>query len=666
MSFVFPSFLWALVVLAIPVIVHLFNFRKTQRIYFSSNRFLRQVQEATSAKRRLKHYLILASRLLFLFFLVLAFAQPFLPAREQRSATREVILYLDNSMSMSAPVGEKIRAWDVALQQARKVTDAFPADTRYKLITNDFAPFSNGFKSKGEMQDLLSQQRLSPVSRGFKEIMDRVRSDGTPLSQEMFWISDFQKSTLGRMDSAPTDSLLQLRIVPLTLQSQTNVFVDTAYLANPFVVGGERNTLDVQLRNEGNTAVDQLVVKLTLNGIQTGSSTVSLPARGVAHTTFDLTTGLQRFSKAVISFSDYPVSFDNEFYLALNFAERIRILEIKPDDRRTPVETVFGNTLVFNFSSHRAGNLNYSLLKETDLLVLSGLPTADAALTQAVVRYKAEGGTVLIIPPAQPDLVFYKSLLRMPALQSLPSQPLAELQPPDFSNPFFEHVVEATPNRLAMPKVSRVVEWGPDRSALLKLKTGEPVLSVWKSDGITYLLAAPVDERYTDLASHFLFLPVMYRIASSAKRVETKPYHVLTEPVITLRTDSITGELPIRLLGPQEVIPSQRKTSSQVVMELPRFTLQAGFYYALHRQDTLGLFAFNMAGSESFLAQYTGSEVLNQLQGFEKATLFEANSAEAFSNEIKERYLGKPLWKHALILALIFLLAEILLIRFLK
>jgi hypothetical protein len=47
-------------------------------------------------------------------------------------------------------------------------------------------------------------------------------------------------------------------------------------------------------------------------------------------------------------------------------------------------------------------------------------------------------------------------------------------------------------------------------------------------------------------------------------------------------------------------------------------------------------------------------------------SVFEANSTEAFSNEIKDRYLGKPLWKYALLLALFFLLVEVLLIRFLK
>src|SRR5262245_60117976 len=107
MSFSYPTFLWALAALAIPIIIHLFNFRKTTRILFSNTRFLEQVRQETTQKRKLKQYLILASRLLFVFFLVMAFAQPYLPAREQINPGREMTLYVDNSYSMLSLVGEK-------------------------------------------------------------------------------------------------------------------------------------------------------------------------------------------------------------------------------------------------------------------------------------------------------------------------------------------------------------------------------------------------------------------------------------------------------------------------------------------------------------------------------------------------------------------------------
>jgi hypothetical protein len=58
--------------------------------------------------------------------------------------------------------------------------------------------------------------------------------------------------------------------------------------------------------------------------------------------------------------------------------------------------------------------------------------------------------------------------------------------------------------------------------------------------------------------------------------------------------------------------------------------------------------------------------VKSMLGGGKNISMFDSASGSSFSNEIKERYLGTALWKYALILALLFLLAEVLLIRFLK
>ena len=136
MTFLYPSFLWALGVLAIPVIIHLFNFRRTSRIYFSNTKFLKLVKEVTTAKRRLKHYLILASRILLLTFLVLAFAQPIIPAQEQMGNGRSISLYIDNSQSMSAQMPDRTRGLDAGLSFAQKIVELFPQETRYKNLTN--------------------------------------------------------------------------------------------------------------------------------------------------------------------------------------------------------------------------------------------------------------------------------------------------------------------------------------------------------------------------------------------------------------------------------------------------------------------------------------------------------------------------------------------------
>jgi hypothetical protein len=580
---------------------------------------------------------------------------------------RNIIIYLDNSLSMSVPVEEKTRALDAGIAMAQRIVDVFPPDTRYQLITNDFAPFSNSYKANAEVADLLTQVRLSPLSRSFDEIRSRITHTRKESSGDVFLISDFQRSTLGEIDNNSFDSLLQWHVVPLQFNTTVNIFCDSAYLENPFVVGGERNTLHIRLRNTGDRAVDQLLVKLSVNGIQAGASSVNIAAQGMAETSFDLTTGLSGISLAVISFNDYPVSFDNEFYLALNFSDKINVLEIKPQATVTPVERVYGNKQVFNTRSFTSANFNYSLLPEADLVVLNELDRIDAGLLQALRTYLDNGGTMLIVPSVTPDMDSYKNLMRTPMLRLTEASQSVELDYPDFNNPFFENVFEERTTRLEMPKANRTLDWGTDRSAILRFKNEQPYLSLLQQRrGKVYVFASPLQSNLSTLSSNALFVPVMYRVAASGKRNELKPYYRLHESYITIRTDSLVGEEPLKLVGEQEVVPAQRRLADQVIMELPRFTMNAGFYRVTHLRDTVGLLAFNLNDEESVLRQYTRKELGQWAEVSKNITMFEANSDEAFSNEIKARYLGKPLWKYAIMIALLFLLAEILLIRFLK
>src|ERR1700749_154283 len=104
MQFLHPGYLYALSAIAVPIIVHLFNFRRYKTVYFSNVKFLREVKEETTSRSRLKHLLVLAARLLALTFLVLAFAQPFIPNKRNTGAggRRLISFYIDNSFSMNA------------------------------------------------------------------------------------------------------------------------------------------------------------------------------------------------------------------------------------------------------------------------------------------------------------------------------------------------------------------------------------------------------------------------------------------------------------------------------------------------------------------------------------------------------------------------------------
>ena len=142
MSFIYPQFLLGLLALGIPIIIHLFNFRRARKIFFSSNQFLLNIKKATSTKLKLKHYLILFSRLLFIFFLVITFAQPFIPAKEKNIQSNQAIIYLDNSYSMSNYVDEDLTAFEAAMLFIEQIIKVYPQNAQFLLLTNDFAPIS--------------------------------------------------------------------------------------------------------------------------------------------------------------------------------------------------------------------------------------------------------------------------------------------------------------------------------------------------------------------------------------------------------------------------------------------------------------------------------------------------------------------------------------------
>ncbi|HSJ12255.1 MAG TPA: BatA domain-containing protein, partial [Gillisia sp.] len=66
MQFIHPEVLFALFLLIIPVIVHLFQLRKFRKESFTNVKFLKKLSRQTRKSSQLKKWLVLATRLLLL------------------------------------------------------------------------------------------------------------------------------------------------------------------------------------------------------------------------------------------------------------------------------------------------------------------------------------------------------------------------------------------------------------------------------------------------------------------------------------------------------------------------------------------------------------------------------------------------------------------------
>jgi len=177
MKFINPQFLWAFGVLAIPIIIHLFNFRRFKKVMFPNLRFLQEVQIQNKNKQQLKKLLVLASRLLALSFLVLAFAGPFIPGKDEGvSAAGNVLsIYIDNSFSMNAE-GSEGELLEVAKNRARNIAGAYNETDQFQLLSNDFEGKHQRLVNREAFLQWVDELGYSAKTRNLSEVYTRQKN----------------------------------------------------------------------------------------------------------------------------------------------------------------------------------------------------------------------------------------------------------------------------------------------------------------------------------------------------------------------------------------------------------------------------------------------------------------------------------------------------------
>lgn len=669
MSFLYPSFLWALSLLIIPIIIHLFNFRRVKKVQFSNVQFLEAVKQKSSNKLKLKHYLALLARLLMITFLVLAFAQPYLPGSKSAVKTNQVYLYLDNSNSMSIPIVGNLSAFDEAYTLVNGIVDLFPRETRYKILTNDFAPFSNSFKTGDEIVELTTELKLSDNTRSLESVLSRLAVEGNEENpSEVFIISDFQKSTIGLNNVYSIDDQInQYNLLPLATEEASNVFVDTLFLEKPFLFNEESNKLLIRLRNGGTREALDVLVKFFIEENQVASTSVDLAAGATQTLEFDLNYNLQKINRCRIELDDYPVVYDNEHYFVLKLANRVKVLEIRDEQASDAFAAVYGNNQLFDFTQFDERNIDYSQLENADLIVLNELGSINKTLMPVFQSFLNEGGDLLVIPAVSTDSISYTSLLAA-AIVTNPARPaksaLAQL---DADNPFYQDVFEEATDRYEMPQATKLKIWTNRGLDLIQFSDGQPFMTqIPRGKGQIYVTASPMKDDFTNFHRHALFVPVAYKMALTAARSSNQLSHTLDRGVISVNMDSLSYNDIYYLEGNgQSLVPDQRISNNALVLQIPQDEINAGYYDITLNGTPLNTIALNTSKKESFTDQLSRAEIAQLVFDAGNVNVSSIESSENYLSDMKGQYQGKDLWKYALILALVFLLAEVLILRFL-
>ena len=639
MQFKYPELLWALFLLLIPIFIHLFQLRRFKKTPFTNVALLQKVVSNSRRSSTLKKWLLLFTRLLLLAALVLAFAQPFF-AEKKALKKKETVIYLDDSFSMQAKSENS-----TLLQQAiQELILSMPEDGTFDLFTNGQV-FEN--VTIGDIRNELLALPHSSKQLSMDEIelkAETLFEDSNDTDKELILISDFQ----GRLGAIKNDSLSRaekyfVKMMPETLG---NIALDSVYIDNErpekmeltVMISGnsENKNIPVSLFN-GDRLIAKTAVELGENN--KGTLSFTLPDNEVIDGRLEI--------------SDAGLGYDNTLYFNLNKKEKINVLAIGSEDVKF-LQKIFTQE-EFNFRSTSINTLNYSDIESQNLLILNELKNIPVSLQTSLKSFRSNGGSLVIIPSNEVDLGSYNQLLTGVSNTTFIQQVNYErsITGIDFSSGLYQGVFEKAVDNFQYPMVKNFNRVKTTAPSILSYQDQAPFLV--GSNGV-YIFTASITNGNSNFKSSPLIVPTFYVMGVKSLQLP-EPYALIgTSKTIDVPVELAKDDI-LKLTGVDfEFIPRQQSFSNKVSLNFIENPSEAGIFAISDRQRVYRNVSFNFPRTESDLS-YLDLEAIDSEHR-------PASISNLFDGLQKARAITE-LWKWFVILALVFLLVEILIQKFL-
>lgn len=673
MQLLYPGFLWALLVVGIPIAIHLLQLRRPQRVLFTNTGFIREVELLTMRRRQLQELLVLLARVLALIFLVFIFCQPFIPVVDSGAplSTGAVGVFIDKSGSMQATGQVQPQLTQQAVDGAIALGKSYGAGAHFKLVGQ-----RGGSLSEASYELAMTAQRVAGSQRGWGEAGVRDALQNEQLGS-LFLFSDFQKNEVEPSFWQGIRRSGEVVLVPQVAQPAGNIYVDSVWLNDAFVRARTNVGLHIRLRNGGSEAVADCPVKVLLGGRQVAAFRTAVGVGQASETTIQVQLPDNKLALGQVMTGDRPVTFDNIYYFTMQPATAIRILEI---GQAPATQRAYANEPLFTYSFAKYQAVNYGELRRANLVLLNEVPQVDAGLREALTSVTRRGGSVVVVPTASSVArTSYHELFQALGIGGeqwgapaggVPGR--QEVAMPSPRDPFFKDVFGAQPRQVTMPQVAPVLQPGQGGTDIMRLRDGDGYLTAFSSGpGRAYVFAAPFAEEYTDFTAHALFVPVLYRLAMLSYRTEQQSAYRLTTAALALTVPPAASpdardEASYRLVHDSlTYIPAQRAQSGQLHLEVPADLRSSGFYQLINKGQVVTTLAFNADKRESELAAYSATE-LRQLLGANhpNVRVLEGGARPEAITRYRAEQTSQPLWRYCLLAVLACLLTEALLLRF--
>ncbi|RSK38732.1 BatA domain-containing protein [Mangrovimonas spongiae] len=639
MQFKHPEILYALFALIIPVIVHLFQLRKFKKQAFTNVAFLKKVTLQTRKSSQLKKWLVLLCRLCLLTALIIAFAQPYTSKSNALNKPLETVIYLDNSFSMQA----KGKQGELFKRAVQDLISQYSSTSQVSVFTNNTTfknTTINGIKNE-LLQLNYTNKQLSYDAAYLKG--EKLFSTKNSIKNFIF-ISDFQQKDIPFKPKQ--NSNIVLKPVQLIPESVNNLTIDSLYISKETASLFE---LTASIKSSQNFT-NNIPVSLFNNNKLIAKTAVDLNNSNKAIFTINKQDSIQ----GKISITDNSLQFDNDLYFNINSAKKIKVLVIE-EENSNYLKRIFSDN-EFDLTINNTNNLNYSNIESKNLIILNEIKDLPTPLINSVNAFTKNGGHIIFIPSKTGTLSTYNNLLAAYGLkftQLLNTE--KNITSINYDHPTFQNVFNNKVDNFQYPKVNSFYNLTGSRySNILKYEDGSPFLA---QNGTLYVFTSPINLENATFQNSPLIVPTLYNIGAQSLKTPSLYNNLGTTtsfdvPISLNQDDILTLEL-----NSEKYIPQQQSFANKVTLTTNNYLTTAGIYNIIHNNKIIQQVSYNYLREESQLA-YQDLSIFEGLKTY--------NSVPKVLSDIKSETNINELWKWFVIFAMVFVLIEMLLLKYLK
>lgn len=678
MNFVYPQFLWAFLILAIPVIIHLFNFKRYKTLYFSSLQFVKHVDQKTKSTQRLKHILILISRLLAFTFLILAFAQPYFgnDFTKYTGGNSIIAVYIDNSFSMEAQ-GTEGSLLSEAREKCREIIHKSNQKSKFLIATNEMTSSEEKLLTKAEAIDKLDKIELSPSIKSAAEILkwqektfDKLNEESERKSSiEYFVMSDFQQISQNKsIDLSAEAKITPIQFIP---GSTSNISIDSVWFEDPTRKLNESNEINILLNNHSDEDLSNVETTIKIGG-QNKTIFTDLAPNQKTTIKYSILNNKEEFKEGVATVADKSTHFDDSYYFSYEVTTSQQILILNGEDEVDNFDVIYSLDDYYQVKSINIKSVRLDDFNATNLVLLNGVNELSSGLASNLIDFIANGGSVAIFPGAKIEKTSINRLLQKYNLPQITGKTSSGTKITKYNTDdyFMKGLFNESPKMINLSGLNSV--YANTRNGginLVQLQNGQPLLSRADNNGKLFMFYAPLNPNNGNLINNIFTSSVVLRIGEVSNRnqpLSTTIGSTIGYPVYV----SLKKDQTLKVRNNQgEFIPPQETRGGVTYISLNssilNYNFTAGNHYIINKNDKVGVLSLNYNRIESELTSLNKNEIEAVFQPEKNEINVLQTSTERDLSTID---VNKPIsyWRFCIILTLIFVAIEMLLIRFIK